>query len=167
MTPNTQLVYLGLGSNLGNRAENLRLAHQWLEVHKIKIVRASHLYQTEPVDYTDQPWFLNQVLEVQTLYPPHTLLDICLAIEKRLGRKRTLEKGPRTIDLDILFFGNSVLVSTSLTIPHPRHHLRRFVLTSLFELDPHFRHPALNQTIADLLRHCGDTASVELWPRIC
>jgi 2-amino-4-hydroxy-6-hydroxymethyldihydropteridine diphosphokinase len=164
MTPNAQLVYLGLGSNLGDRAENLRLAHQWLEVHKIKIVRASHLYQTEPVDYTDQPWFLNQVLEVQTRYPPHTLLDICLAIEKRLGRRRTFEKGPRRIDLDILFFGTSILNSPTLILPHPRLHLRCFVLTPLAELTPHFRHPVLNQTIADLLHHCADTALVELWP---
>jgi 2-amino-4-hydroxy-6-hydroxymethyldihydropteridine diphosphokinase len=163
MTPDN-LVYLGLGSNLGDRAENLGLARQMLEEQHIKILRASHLYQTEPVDYTAQPRFLNQVLEVQTLHPPHTLMDICLAIENRLGRKRTLEKGPRPIDLDILFFGSSVLFSPSLTIPHPRLHLRRFVLTSLGELAPHFRHPTLNQTIADLLLQCADTASVELWP---
>ncbi len=163
LLPDWQIVYLGLGSNLGDRAGHLEKVRQKLEEQHLKIRRASQIYKTEPVELTCQPWFLNQVLEIETLYPPCTVLDICRTIEQRMGRQRIIDKGPRIIDLDILFYGGLRMESPSLILPHPRLHLRRFVLIPLSELIPAFIHPVLQASVHDLLRHCPDRASVELW----
>jgi len=133
--------YLGLGSNLGDREANLGLALENLEAAGIEMTRRSHIYETEPRDLPDQPWFLNLVVEIATELSAAELLARIQAIESKLGRQRTLPKGPRIIDIDILFYGDSVLDTRELVIPHPRLAERRFVLEPLAELAPMLRHP--------------------------
>lgn len=144
-------VYLGLGSNLGDRAANLAEAIRRLESAGLRITRASAVYETEPRDVTSQPWFLNQVLEAATDLFPRQVLSRTLKIEREMGRKRLVPKGPRTIDIDILFFGDSVIHAAGLEIPHPRIAERRFVLEPLAELAPDLRHPLTNFSIREML----------------
>lgn len=150
-------VYLSLGSNLGDRAVNLRLALARL-VEVGRIVAVSSLYESEPVDYTEQPWFLNAVVKLVTdtagaKEAPRQLLAALHAIEYDLGRRRegAVPKGPRTLDLDILLFGNRVLCTPDLTVPHAAMHERRFVLEPLAEIAPAIIHPVLNHTMRELL----------------
>jgi 2-amino-4-hydroxy-6-hydroxymethyldihydropteridine diphosphokinase len=144
-------VYIGLGSNLGDRVGNLRLARERLELSGVRIRRASAIYETEPRERLDQPWFLNQVIEAETTLFPRQLLARLLRIEREMGRVRMMPSGPRTIDLDILLFGNAVVHAPGLEIPHPRMGERRFVLEPLAELAADLRVPRGRRTVRELL----------------
>ena len=151
---------LGLGSNIGDRRSRLERAIEGLAAAGLEILQTSSLYLTEPVDYPDQPWFLNQALLVGTRLSPHALLACCLEVEEALGRQRRLPKGPRTIDVDILLYADCILSDPKLTIPHPRFHLRRFALTPAAEIAAGWTHPSLGLSLAALLDCCRDPAQV-------
>jgi 2-amino-4-hydroxy-6-hydroxymethyldihydropteridine diphosphokinase len=144
-------VYLGLGSNLGDRAATLAAALQKLDSPELRLTRASGLYETEPMGLREQPWFLNQVAEFQTTLFPRQLLQRTKKIENELGRKRGVRNGPRTLDIDILLFGSTIVRSEELEIPHPRFRERRFVLAPLAELNPDLRDPVSGQQVKALL----------------
>jgi 2-amino-4-hydroxy-6-hydroxymethyldihydropteridine diphosphokinase len=144
-------VYLSLGSNIGDRQSNLQTAIERLAGRRLRILRTSPIYETEPVDYTGQRWFLNQVAEAETEFFPMQLLARIGKIERELGRVRTLPKGPRTIDIDILLYGRMVVRSAALEIPHPRMAQRRFVLAPLADLAPDLRHPVTSLTVREML----------------
>jgi 2-amino-4-hydroxy-6-hydroxymethyldihydropteridine diphosphokinase len=144
-------VYLSLGSNIGDRQSNLHTAIDRLAAPGLRILRTSPIYETEPVDYTGQRWFLNLVVEAETELFPMQLLSRIGKIERELGRVRTLPKGPRTIDIDILLYGKTVVHSATLEIPHPRMAQRRFVLAPLADLAPDLRHPVTRLTVREML----------------
>ncbi len=144
-------VYLSLGSNLGQRERYLADAISLLQDSDSAVLRASSIYETEPRDLLHQPWFLNQVIEVDTRLFPRQLLSRIKKVEDQLGRKRKVDKGPRTIDIDILLFGRFVVDVPGLMVPHPRMSARRFVLEPLAELAPDLRHPVTHETVRDLL----------------
>lgn len=144
-----KIVYLSLGSNLGDRQANLRNAiGRLLELGNV--VEVSSYYETEPVGFTDQPWFLNCAVAVQTELIPREFLAGIQAIEKSMGRQRTQPKGPRTIDIDILLFGAQTINTPTLTVPHPSMAERRFVLEPLAEIAPEVMHPKLRKTLRTL-----------------
>lgn len=143
------IVYLSLGSNLGDRAANLKAAIVLLNAEGT-VLAVSSFYKTEPVEFTAQPWFLNCTLKLDTEKSPKELLTSLLAIEQDMGRQRKQDKGPRVIDIDILLFGACMVDTAELTIPHPSMHERRFVLEPLAEIAPEVCHPALNRTIQEL-----------------
>jgi 2-amino-4-hydroxy-6-hydroxymethyldihydropteridine diphosphokinase len=145
-----ELVYFSLGSNVGDRAAYLRDALARLESIG-RIVSVSSFYETEPVEVTDQPWFLNCAAGLETRLTPEQLMARLLQIEQEMGRRRIQKKGPRTIDIDILLFGGLILDSPEITIPHPAMHERRFVLAPLAEIAPGARHPVLKKMISELL----------------
>jgi 2-amino-4-hydroxy-6-hydroxymethyldihydropteridine diphosphokinase len=150
--------YLSLGSNIGDCEANLRAA-----LDRLQPTRVSPLYETEPVDYTNQAWFLNLAAEIQTDLFPRQLLSLTQRIERELGRVRTVTKGPRTLDIDILLFGNTVMRTRELEIPHPRMHERRFVLRPLADIAPDLRHPLTHRTIQEMLDALADTVVVRPW----
>ena len=143
-------VYLGLGTNLGDRMNNLLQAVQALPL-EITLQRASQVYETKPEGYLTQPDFLNQVLETETTLPPMDLLISLKQLENQLGRQKSFKDGPRLIDIDILFYDNKVIELPGLIIPHPRLAGRAFVLAPLVELAPDFYHPVIGKTIRELL----------------
>jgi 2-amino-4-hydroxy-6-hydroxymethyldihydropteridine diphosphokinase len=144
-------IYLALGSNIGDRETNLHTAIQSISAAGMPVLRESPVYETEPVGLTDQRWFLNMVVEAETALFPMQLLTRTGKIERALGRVRIAANGPRTIDIDILLYGNAVIRTPRLEIPHPRMHERRFVLAPLADLAPGLRHPLLRQTVRQLL----------------
>jgi 2-amino-4-hydroxy-6-hydroxymethyldihydropteridine diphosphokinase len=144
-----KLAYLSLGSNLGDRAGNLEEAIRRLGTLG-QVVARSSFYETEPVVVTAQPWFLNCAVKLATEKTPRQLLAGILTLEGQMGRRRNQAKGPRTIDIDIVLFGNAIVATADLIIPHPAMQERRFVLEPLAEIAPDLRHPALHQTIREL-----------------
>jgi 2-amino-4-hydroxy-6-hydroxymethyldihydropteridine diphosphokinase len=144
-------VYLGIGSNVGNREAMLQAAVDQLHARDVSVVRLSSVYETEPMDRPNQPWFLNLVAEVKTDLFPLQLLARIGNIEQSLGRRRTLPKGPRPIDIDILLYGNFVVETARLVIPHQRLDQRRFVLVPLVDLAPDLRHPRSRRSMRELL----------------
>lgn len=158
-------VFLITGGNLGNREQNLEMARDMIGKSCGKIMEMSALYETAAWGKTDQPSFLNQVLKINTPLAAAELLEQVLNIEKQAGRKRNEKYGPRTIDIDILFFNKEVITGSSLVIPHPQLQNRRFVLVPLAEIAPGFKHPVLQKTIAELLAVCPDRLEVKpFWP---
>ncbi len=148
-------VYLSLGSNLGNREGNLERAIAALSEQELRIIARSSVYETEPQDVVQQRWFLNLCLECETRYFPAQLLGAIQRIERDLGRERgpgVVRRGPRPIDVDILLFGNVIMSTPQLTIPHPRMLERRFVLEPLLEIAPELRHPGSREA---LRKHLG------------
>jgi 2-amino-4-hydroxy-6-hydroxymethyldihydropteridine diphosphokinase len=141
--------FLSLGSNLGDREAFLNDAIERLQAAGVRTVRRSSIHETEPQDYHDQPWFLNMAVEVETDLAPLALLGTIQKIEAEMGRQRSIPKGPRTIDIDILFYANLAIATPELEIPHPRLTERRFVLDPLSEIAPDLRHPVTGKTIRE------------------
>jgi 2-amino-4-hydroxy-6-hydroxymethyldihydropteridine diphosphokinase len=149
-------IFLALGSNLGDRAATVGQAVALMESDELHVLRASSLYETEPRDVTDQPWFLNQVIEAETSLFPRQLLTRLKRLEIELGRRPARPKGPRAIDIDILLYGDAVVSTPDLSIPHPGMPQRRFVLEPLAELAPDLRHPQTRKTIREMLAAVED-----------
>lgn len=163
-TPDSLKAYVSLGSNMGERAGHLLRGVRGMMDAGLRVARLSSIYETEPVDVREQPAFLNLVAEmhVTSLSPEQTLARL-LRIEYALGRRRDVPRGPRTIDLDLLLYGAEQRDTDFLILPHPRLHLRRFVLTPLAELAPALLHPTLHTTIKQLLEEVKDDSEVKLW----
>ncbi len=153
-------VFLSLGSNLGERVGNIQSAIDRLNASGLTVQRISPLYRTEPVDFRAQSWFVNCVVEVATNLMPMQLLTTLKNLERALGRRRGVSKGPRAIDIDILLYENVVVRSTVLTIPHARLSERRFVLAPLRDLEPHLRHPLTQRSVIEMLAETPDKSQV-------
>ena len=161
--PNLRLVYIAMGSNVGDRAATLARAVEEMNRAGLRILRQSSIYVTQPVGGPPQAWFLNAVVEAETDWMPLRLLHVLQKIERALGRRRMVISGPRTLDLDVLFYGGSVIRSRELEVPHPRLPQRRFVLAPLAELAPALSHPLLHKTMAELLAETADASQVRRW----
>lgn len=148
------IIYLALGTNMGNRVQNLKDAIAALSP-QMEVKAKSHIYETPPWGYEDQPWFLNQVLKVQTYLAPEPLLKHIKRLETALGRKVSFRNGPRLIDIDILFYDDLVLDTPLLTLPHPRLHERGFVLLPMMDLAPDFVHPVMQKSVREMLASCN------------
>lgn len=157
--------YLALGSNIGDREKNLREAIHLLRESALQITKISSIYETEPVDYLEQPWFLNAVLEAQTNLPAAELLATLRNIESQMGSKKAFAKGPRLIDLDILLYDDVTIDTPDLQIPHPRMLQRNFVLVPLAEIAPTLRHPSWPAYAAALVSNSSDTSLVRKFAR--
>ena len=153
-------IYLGIGGNIGNREDNLELAKLLIEERVGSIFRTSSLYETAAWGVEEQPDFLNQVLEVTTRLSASEVLTTILDIEKQMGRTRTQKWYARSIDIDLLFYGDKIIEEENLIVPHPFIGDRNFVLIPLNELQPNFLHPKHQKTIAELLANCPDTLGV-------
>lgn len=157
-----ETVYLGIGSNLGDRYANLQNAVNLLS-RSLRLAETSSLYETEPWGYREQPWFLNVVCRAVASVSPEGLLAVCKEVEADVGRTPTFRYGPRVLDIDILFYGPAVVRGEALEIPHPRLDERAFVLVPLAELAPDWVHPALHKTVSELLTEVKGTEEVRLW----
>lgn len=151
-------VYISVGSNIGDRRENLSRAADALDQSEsVTVTAVSPFYMTEPVDYTDQDWFVNAVLKIETGLLPHELLLFLKEIEKKMGQhEKSVRFGPRVIDLDIVYYADQVLKDEGIEIPHPRMHKRCFVLQPLYDIDRDVPHPVFNKTPEELLREMND-----------
>lgn len=164
MEVETITAYISLGSNLGDRAGNLLLAVRGLLEASMPVHRLSAVYETEPVGVEHADNFLNMVAEIHvTNITPAQMLARMIRIEYLLGRRNKFENAPRTVDLDLLFYGDIQTNTPFLTLPHPRLHLRKFVLIPMCELTPHFVHPVFNKTIQEMLTEAGDYSKVKRW----
>lgn len=153
------ITYIGVGSNVGNRAANIQKSQELLQEASLAPIAISPVYETAPRYVLDQPYFLNAVFRLHSDWQPQHLLTLCQHIEQQLQRVRTKEKGPRSIDLDILLYDDCIIDNAQLTIPHPCLQERRFVLQPLCDLDPHLIHPVSRVLISQL---CAQTVSQEL-----
>jgi 2-amino-4-hydroxy-6-hydroxymethyldihydropteridine diphosphokinase len=153
-------IYIALGTNIGDREKNLRDAQRLLGGLGVQIRKVSGIYETEPVDYLDQPWFLNTVLEAETSMPAEELLNTLRGIESQMGSKKAFAKGPRLIDLDILLYDGATIETASLQVPHPRMLLRNFVMVPLAEIAPHLKHPSWTAPVSELLKKTSDASQV-------
>jgi 2-amino-4-hydroxy-6-hydroxymethyldihydropteridine diphosphokinase len=154
------VVYLALGTNLGEREKNLEEALRLLGEAGVQIAKTSSIYETEPVDYLEQPWFLNTVVEARTDLPAEELLSTLRGIESQMGSKKAFAKGPRLIDLDILLYGDETIATPDLQVPHPRMLQRNFVLIPLAEIAPDLRHRLWPASAAELLARSLDLSVV-------
>jgi len=154
-------VYLSLGSNIGDREKNLRMAIASLADAKVRVTRVSSFYETEPVDLRDQPWFLNCAVEGATESPALELLRALRQIEMRMGSKKPVRKGPRLIDMDILLYADETIDALELQVPHPRMLQRKFVLVPLAEIAPNLKHPSWIGTASELLAKISDRSEVQ------
>ncbi|MGD7046484.1 2-amino-4-hydroxy-6-hydroxymethyldihydropteridine diphosphokinase [Jeotgalibacillus proteolyticus] len=162
----TSIAYLSLGSNQGEPFVNLKEAISQLQrTEGVQVTRVSSIYETDPVGVTEQNAFLNLAAEIETGKKPEELLDLCQRIEDKLGRKRLVRWGPRTIDLDILLFNADMIQSDRLTIPHPRMHERSFVLIPLLEISPDVVYPGLKKSLKQQQQTLPDQAGVRLWKK--
>jgi 2-amino-4-hydroxy-6-hydroxymethyldihydropteridine diphosphokinase len=155
--------YLSAGSNLGNRWANIEYAVECLKQGSV-VVQVSSFFETEPVGFLDQPWFLNIAIELDTPLLPFELLRLCQSIEVACGRVRTFANAPRILDLDILLYADTVMNEADLIIPHPRLPDRKFVLAPLAQIAPDVLHPILKKSVRSLLADCPDTAAAILSP---
>ncbi len=154
------VAYIAIGSNLGDRIAFCREAVHQLQM-AVLIKKVSSLYETAPVDYFNQGWFYNAVIEIETPLPPHQLLDACQLIEHKMGKKIEIPKGPRTIDLDLLFYDQAIIHEAGLTVPHPALPHRRFVLVPLSEIAPKLNHPTLQKTVPCLLSQLQEDEQIQ------
>jgi 2-amino-4-hydroxy-6-hydroxymethyldihydropteridine diphosphokinase len=153
-------IYLALGANLGNPRSQIEQGISELSRRGIRVCRRSSWYETEPVGVADQPWFVNLVVQAETELSPHRLLDVCKSIEERVGRVPSMRFGPRHLDIDILLYGNEIVQSERLTIPHPRMHERRFALIPLLEIAPQLADPVSHKPYADILSRLDEGKKV-------
>jgi len=166
-SPHRIIAGLQFGSNLGDRAKTLEAAAEHVQAQgAVTILRRSAVYETEPVECGPQPWYLNQVCLVTTRLLPDALLAHCQRVERALGRLRRVPRGPRTLDIDLLFYGGLRLRTSRLTLPHPGLERRRSMLEPLSELETAWVHPFLHKTPTELLSECRDASSVRLFPSI-
>jgi 2-amino-4-hydroxy-6-hydroxymethyldihydropteridine diphosphokinase len=156
-------IYLLTGGNMGDRLHYLEKAFEFIESKVDAVVKKSSIYETAPWGFTEQQAFLNQVICVNTTLKPNELLQQLLSIELQLGRERSQKMGPRVIDIDILFYGNQIISTANLVVPHPRIAERRFVLTPLNEIAPDFIHPVFKKTVNQLLETCPDHLEVKVY----
>lgn len=149
------ILYLGLGTNLGNREDNLTKAiYELKKTGEINILKISSIYESEPVGYKNQSWFLNAVIEANSALPSFQLLKLIKGIEERLGRRETFRWGPRIIDIDILSYEDTIIQTRRLIIPHPEMHLRKFVLIPLAEIAPFYTHPVKKISVWQMIKQC-------------
>jgi 2-amino-4-hydroxy-6-hydroxymethyldihydropteridine diphosphokinase len=149
---------------MGDRAENIARAIAALGHRGVRVTQESSLYETEPLEIRDQPWFLNCAIEAETELPPPRLMEVLLAIEREMGRERRVPRGPRVIDMDILLYGSEIVNQPGLDIPHPRMAERKFVLVPLAEIAEEVNHPTSMMTIAEMLDATADRSEARKWP---